>query len=439
MGLSCFPLLILGFLAPTARGAPLSLEEAVSRALHNNPQIREAKEAHRQSLSQVSAARASFFPKIQFQSSSETRKDAANHPFALFGASPYNFYSSSIRAEQPLLVFGARSGVSLAQLEKDLRQVRAERGARDLTIQVIESYLNLVVQIRALDNLEKRKKINQDSLATALRRERFGLGKRIDVLQIQTELELIDGETLTARDAIQASTARLANLIGDETSDSLEIENVLRAPDIRDLERQIRPDSAFVPEFEEIRIQMDQANARRWIAMGPHLPSVSATGAYMWNSFTRNDLFSGQTNAWAVGVQLNVPLFSGFSSLHEQKSIQSDLMQLEIRREQLRSQLMLDQVVKKTSLRSGFSQIVSGERALKAALGAYEEAKKLYRQGQIDFTKLHGAEEAYLVSLSRLDTAHMNFLLAAARYLAASGQNLSVLLKFFSSNKGAEA
>jgi outer membrane protein TolC len=406
----------------------LRLKEAIELALNKNPKVAAHKEKIKQNRANKSVARSTFFPNLSFNTGAFTRKDAANHPFALFGASPYNTYNSAMRLNQPLLVFGSGAAVEQADHDTEIARLDAEITARDLTKQVLTAFCNLVLRLRTTDTLERQQKIAQESLQTAQRRERTGLGKMLDVLQLKTQLALLDGRLINARDDVQAAAAELAQHLGEPEIQAFQLINDLKAPDFPSVEKVMDLKNPSLPELEQLHLRLQRNAQQKWILLGSHLPSVVASADYMWNSFTRNDMFTGQTNAWAVGVTLNVPLFSGLSSLHQQRSNNAERAGLEFQRESLRNEVASRQVKARKTVEASQSAILTGQQALKLATDTYEEARRMYRVGLIDFSKLHGAEKDYVEAEQALNQAKFTYIQNLGEYFIASGQNINTLV-----------
>src|SRR6185369_2261155 len=81
----------------------------------------------------------------------------------------------------------------------------------------------------------------------------------------------------------------------------------------------ITPETPTEPDFEKLadqvpaviraKQQLEQANAGKWGAYAPFLPSVNASA-----SLNRSDDgWVPQFGSWNAGISLNLPFFSGFS------------------------------------------------------------------------------------------------------------------------------
>src|SRR5689334_17639495 len=86
---------------------PLSVRSAVQTALDRNPGILQARAKVEEADHRSGLAYSYFFPTLSATGSAFYKKDAANNPAALFGASPYNSYNLGLQITQPIFVGGA--------------------------------------------------------------------------------------------------------------------------------------------------------------------------------------------------------------------------------------------------------------------------------------------------------------------------------------------
>jgi len=87
-----------------AESRPLSLKEAVTKALADNPLLRETAEKINQAEAQIPVTRAATLPTLVVDQRAQLyRKDAASNSGAKFGGEPYNEYSSDLRVHSAAL------------------------------------------------------------------------------------------------------------------------------------------------------------------------------------------------------------------------------------------------------------------------------------------------------------------------------------------------
>ena len=86
------------------------------------------------------------------------------------------------------------------------------------------------------------------------------------------------------------------------------------------------------------------------VTLAPNLPQVNFTGAMNKTAYVKTDLLDSDSNSWALGLTLSIPLFSGLSSKHQRDVLTIQGGELETSRVQLLDTTTLSQVQTKENL-----------------------------------------------------------------------------------------
>ncbi|MFN7684675.1 MAG: efflux RND transporter permease subunit [Oligoflexia bacterium] len=437
--------LLLFILAPlqsiqpaAAEASPINLKQAIQEALENQPQVKQARERLVQFEADEGRAFATLFPVINANLSAMTRKDAVVSNFVRFNGEPYNSYSANIQAQQPLLVFGFFSGIHLTRTDRELRQLDLEIASRDLSINVIRAFYQVLLSQRLLETLTEIEKIQKETLATALRRQSIGRGQLLDVLQARTQLALLEPRLAQVRTQRRIAAQELATLLGRTDPQVITVTGSLETRGARqpgeprplsELEKElISSEIIALPELQQVRLRRQRVSQARSVTIGQNFPSIRATGELARQSFVRTDLLSNSANAWSASINLTIPLFSGLSILQEIRSFNAQAAQVEAEEHGLIQSSALERVRSQQTLEMTRTNLESSQRAWDLSKQSLEEARRNYRLATIDLLQLLQVQQAFQDAQQSLEQARFDHLQALARTCRAVGIPVSRLV-----------
>jgi outer membrane protein TolC len=415
-------------LANLAHSATLDLKGAVEHALVNSPALRESREKLEQSKFQKYSLTSSLFPKIDLSASQTYRKDAvANRSAVAFGGEPYNAYSLSVRGDQPLFVYGTFSGLSQSEYSREITEVEMEIKERDLIRSIISAYYRTLMNDRLLKIYQEQEKVVQEILVTAQRRLSLG-GKKIDVLQVRTQLALLKPKIAKAKNELESSAAELANLLGMSENLELTLKGDIPSLAMKEMGKFLDLKVFNLPELKKVRLQRESLDEEKSVALGKHLPSLRLQGDYSFNNYTKSELMQDASNSWSAMLLLEVPLFSGLSSYFDRRALTSKGAQLELSELEIKNRLVLEQIKARKALETAETSLASAEEAAKLARDSLNEARREYRFGIMDFLGFLQVEKADFEAASSLLQLRFDAIKAYSDYFAASGQPLNILV-----------
>lgn len=405
----------------------LKLKQALETAFGANPSLKAARERETQAEADVPAVRSAILPKLTATVTGSRAKDAVNMGTPRFGGDPYNVYGSGLKLNQTLFQIGSFSAIDLAKKDFEISKLNSEITARDLTSGVIQSYYLVVLYSRNVETLIAQQKIAQEAVVTARRREHIGRGSALEVMQSKTQLALLDGQLETARNLLQEATASLANLMGDTSSDRYAIEDKMEAPEIAAIDPIIDLKNYKIPEITLSEINIEKVDEQKRILWGQNLPSLSLVGNYSFSNYVQSDLYDENGAAWSVGLELTIPLFSGFSTIYKQRSLDSQKAQYFFNKESVINQVSYQQITSRKKLETAYASIKSGKEALKLAVSSVNEARRNFNLANIDFLQFLSIQKDHVEAEQALNQYKYNYIVALTNYFAASGQDMGKL------------
>lgn len=413
----------------------LDLKSVVEIAKKNNPSILLIQERLNQTDAQKTLARAPLFPNISWNLAGIYQKDAIYTGSPRFDGDAYNFYSSDVKLVQTLYQYGAIDAVTEADYDKKIQLKQLEIAERNLTQNVIDSFYRFILNKQTLENLMKNQEIMQRALTTTNQRYNSGRGQMLDILQVKTQLALIQPQVDQAKNQFEIAGQQLANFMGQKEHSGFSIKGQLKALLLKDVQKYIDLKNYVLPEYDVNQLQLDQLSYTRSARLGKEYPTLKLVGDYIYSNYKKPDLFSDYSNAWAIQLQLTIPIFSGLSSFSEKQILESQGSQLKISKRNLENDLSLKQVSSFKNLQSSEASLVSSTQAVKLAEESQAEATRIYRLSQIDFLQFLTVQQAALQAKTSLDSLKYQNIIAYSNYFIATGQPLSILVDILTNDR----
>jgi outer membrane protein len=318
--------------------SPLSIVDVVDRVLCQNPRSHEAWANARFQAAQVGAANAPFLPSV-----SVNGDIARNRIDGTAADVSYNSASATASLSYLLYDFGGRE----ASLENARQLFQAASATQDSVVQglfldAIRGYYQVNSTQEAIESIRQAERTSQASLDAATARYKAGLGTPADQLQAKTAHSEVVLNLITAEGALQNSRGALANLMGMDPSHPYSLQPSAKTPtyekfraDIGELiaeARRRRPDLAAA----EAQVKAAQANVSAAQAAGKPSFSVTTELGYVDRQFV------GSNQNSAIGLNVSIPLFTGFASTYNIRSAQEQTEARKAVRDQVNLQIGLD-------------------------------------------------------------------------------------------------
>ena len=289
------------------------LDQLVTQAFKNSPNTAAARAALRQAEENLNAARGSYFPSVDANTSAQRQRSTTN---ILGGpgvvSRPYTLYNASVAVAYTLDVFGgvrrsveAQSAVVDSQ-RYELQATYLTLAANVVTASVSEASLRdqLAATNDILVALEKQLSITEQ-------RHQLGAAAYSDVLTARSNLAEIRATLPALEKQLAAVQNQLAVYLGQLPS-----ETVASNFDIAELklpqQLPLSLPSELVRQRPDVRAaeaRLHQASAQIGVATANLLPQISISGNFGSQASQASKLFDDEI--WNIGIGLTQPLFHG--------------------------------------------------------------------------------------------------------------------------------
>jgi len=219
----------------------------------------------------------------------------------------------SVYIDQVLFDLSRWHGVERTELEREAAAVQEAQQRESVSYAVTERYVNLLrlQRLAALDEERVHEAEWLDRRAATL----LGAGRALDADREQVSLALEDARVQAGQrqQEVDDASAALSRLIGSASDDPPLFELVPDSIPAPTVSSDPVSDTAIgkAPELRilDLRRRMEEASLEA--ARAERLPTLSMRGGYFHYGTKRFDSFESE---FAVGVDLHVPVFSGFKT-----------------------------------------------------------------------------------------------------------------------------
>ncbi|AUH53577.1 TolC family protein [Chromobacterium sp. ATCC 53434] len=393
---------------------PLTLGEAVERALCHNPKTREAWADVKAQAAALGAARAAYLPTLSGSWQDVRDNSVSNvtdHP-ALSSNTAASVRSESLSLSWVLFDFGSRA----AALKNASALFAAARATQDATLQaefsaVSKDYYAAQAARGALEAARDIERVAGDSMAAAQARVDQGAAPITDALQAETQHEQAVFNLTKAEGDAQAALGTLASEIGFDPDLAVSV------PAAGDGDA---PDKAFNESIAQLiddvkrahpsvlaaQAQLEAALAKAEQTRAEGLPSVSLVGKYSRNNQPASlglgiPTYPATGHDAYIGIQVTIPIFEGWGRHYQILQAEAEVERQRAEVDRVGQQVALDVWTSYQALRSATQNAAHSATMLQIARRSFDAAERRYQAGVGNILELLNTQTALATARQR--------------------------------------
>ncbi|MFE8644341.1 TolC family outer membrane protein [Sphingomonas sp. NCPPB 2930] len=224
-----------------------------------------------------------------------------------------------INASQPL--YRPVNALTFTQGQRQIEIARAalDTAAQDLIVRTSTAYFDVLAAQDTLGVVQAQKQAVSEQRASAQRNFELGNATITDAREAQARYDLVVAQEIGADNDLRTKRAALDQLVGRYGTVPHALDPTARLPRLMPdtPDRWVDEAQAYQPSIRQAQIALEVARLEVRKAEAGHLPTVDVTAGYNVarypNGTTVIPSVSYRAQQASVGVQLNVPLFAGFS------------------------------------------------------------------------------------------------------------------------------
>jgi outer membrane protein len=358
----------------------LSLAAAVDIALCRNPTTRSAWAAAHQQAAALGSAESAWLPDVAATGTESRAFGAHTDVTGAVVSTPQNTRDAALNLSWTLYDFGARDGrISSARHLLDYAAATASSVSQQTVLNVVQSYYGMVGADASLSAARATEAADERSYEIARSLREGGAGNLADVLQAQTAASQAVLVRVQAEAAAKNSHGTLSVTLGlpaDEVLTLAPDEVPAEAPVLTARMADLMAEAMRQrPDLAAALAQRDSAEANVTIARAAGRPSISVSAG--------RDLIDTtgipHQNYSVIGVNVTVPIFTGFNVDYAVRQAQAALQASEANADQVRLGVSLGvwnayHLLESANqqLTVSFSLIKMAEENQQVALGRYQ-------------------------------------------------------------------
>lgn len=400
---------IIGFLTipNTFAQTSLSMKDVEERIKGSNPEvlisqkdieraewgIREARSVYLPNLSLSGTYNRNIKPQVFFLPATFFDPAANANEFQSINASAKNVYQTSLNLSIPILQFDRKPALTNAHLGKQ----NADLGVQNLMIRKIaearKAYLDALWAKSQEEFWVESLKRQQQILAEMRQRLQVGLLNEADTLQAFVQAENVKPSIIKAQNAFKIAEQQLKLLLDLSKEAKLTLTDRLElSPEKINTET----DFAQRPDLQQLQLQTLILSNQEKIEKARLMPNLQLIAQYA--VLTQDENFDFDKYRWVktnlIGLQLNVPIFSGFGATSriqqtkiQQKQAQASY-QFAVKQADTEAQILA------SNLQDIATQLQTQEKVIQAAQRSYQLFYDRWKQGLAKQGDLRDAELA---------------------------------------------
>jgi len=229
----------------------------------------------------------------------------------------FNNNSMTLDASQGL--YRPADDASFAQSRKAVQQSVAalQIAEQELILRLSQAYFDVLASTDSLEFVKAQKVAVQEQLAAAKRNFEVGTSTITDAREAQARFDLVLAQEIAAENDLRVKTLALAQLVGKP-----EVKPLAVAPNFNlsefspaDINEWLTIGQTEHPAIRQYKLALEVAQLETRKANAGNLPTVDLVGRFQ--TTTNNGSLSSplffSTNAYTLGVNINLPLFAGYS------------------------------------------------------------------------------------------------------------------------------
>jgi outer membrane protein len=425
---------VFAFAAISGPAAGEDLLQIYRDALASDPTLAAARSTYAATQEQLPQARSGLLPVLSLLGNANYQRfDETLHIDPTLGQRDFNqrfpLYGYSVQATQPL--FRMQNWISFEQSKTQVGQGEyvLASAQQDLIIRVVQAYLDVLLAQFTIELTESQKAAVSENLAQAKRNFEVGVATITDTNDAQAKYDQIVAQELQVQNDLDNKIAALRAIIG-------------RAPKaLKRFERGFEPQlptpnalEAWIEKSIHDNYQVKIAQANYDVAAlevdrqrAGHYPTVDLVASfnqtYQGGAASTNISanFAQDTRTGLIGVQLNVPIYTG--GLINSK-VRQAVANLDVARQNLEGARRAAQLLAQTSfsgVTSGVAQVKALEQAVKSAVVSYDSNKLGLEVGvRTNLDVLNQQQQVYQTRFN-LAQAYYNFVISALKLKQAAG------------------
>lgn len=430
----------ISFTMISRAGAQNILDTYVQTGLESNLVLQDKQISLRKALLGLKNARSLYLPEVRFQTTYSTAQGGRNIPLPigdllngvyttlnhLTGTStfpsienetinflPQNYYDAKIRTTVPILSAQISRQVDVREKQAGIQGYQLDIYERELVKQIKESYFNYLSALEAVKAYNSALKLAREGERTQQKLLDRGTGLPAYVLRAQSEVAQAETQVSHARNQVENARLYFNALLNRDASAEIDTAyNAEAALQQALLQLDADPDPSRREELLALQETVDLNEDLVGLQRAQFIPTLN--GFLDLGSQAENFAFNNQSRYYMLGLQLDIPIFSGNRNRNNVQQAKLDVASTQLQLRNTRNQLTMSAAVASNALRNSYSAYQAALRQQEAALSYRRLIERGYQAGVHSYIETVDARNQAVSAQIAVNVNKFNVLIAAA-------------------------
>ncbi|MGA9213515.1 TolC family protein [Kaistella sp.] len=369
-----------------AQQEKLSLSDAVSLTIDNNPELKKGQALIDAAAARIQQSKSNYYPQLS-ATGSYTRIDPTGFvPFATsqgvqnLSFIPNDNYNANITLQMNLFDFGRTStGVKIAENRELISETSLKVTKQDLALKTIQIFYQIHFLQQAILVQQKQLDVLQQTLKQTKELKDNGEATNFEVLTTEVKIASAENKMSDLRTSLATAFIQMGQLTGVQNLKDKELINdwlEINQPDSLRTEHSIDHRS----EYQLAKLEEENAALQEKLARKNYNPYLFANIQGGYKNAIQPNINDLKLNYVAV-AQLTIPIFSGFKNKYmlQEAKANKEAARFETQDTELNINSEIAQTLE--NLKNSFDKIERSELQVKQAQRAAEIAREKYKNG----------------------------------------------------------
>ena len=407
----------------------ISIQEAINYALENKAEAKRADLAVQKAEYKITEVKAGALPQISASGSltynaiiQEMSMDTGQGVMVIKMGQPWNT-NLGVNLYQNLFDQRVFTGLKAAKSTREFYQINAELTDEQIIERVATAYYQVFIQeekLKTLDisyeNTNRVQKIIKSLVDN-------GLARPIDLDRINVQLNNILSSRQQLVNAVEMNENALKFYMGYPIEQAIELEERAIEPNLLLVEDQINVENRT--EFKVLDKQKELLGYARDAEKAALYPTIGLTANYGIQGFGEKFMTSSDyywSDLASVGLSINIPIFSGFSTKSKIAQAEIDILDLEEQINDTKLGLDLEYQNAKSQIENTLKSVEIQTENVALAEKVLNNTQANYQQGLANLTDIIDAENALTDARNNYSNALLEYKIAEVALIKAKGE-----------------
>ena len=414
----------------SAQSSALDFKQVYQAALEQDATIRASRAAADSGRERLPQARAGLLPQVSASAGRNFNSLDTTSPNILgeLGTINDRYFSDnkSVQLRQPLV--NMQRWLQFEQAKSMVAETEAtlDRDLQNLVVRVAGAYFEYLMSDEQLELVLAQKKMYTSLVDAAKKGLAAGSGTRTDIDDAQARLDMASAQELEARQNQDQTRRQLEVLINQPVASVAKL-NVpalkLVGPVPASLDDWTSRAEKNSPEIKAMQARLEAARREVSKSQAGHLPTLDAVAQWSNSGSENITRINSRYENKSIGVQLNVPLFSGGYVNSTIRQAVAEQTRAEETLEALRRDLGVRVHKEFRGVSEGVMRVRALEQAVRSADQMMKSTQMSLKAGSRTQLDVLNAQQQYTMALRDLAQARFVYLMSKVKLASLAGDD----------------